>query len=90
MSLVNKDWKSGDLKGTIYLFENAGDLLSKHNHSEKLSHITFVLKGKLRVEYGNKMEVISAGDARDWPANEEHSFTAEEAGSKILNILKYS
>lgn len=78
----------GDIKGAMYDFESAGDLLEKHNHSEADAHITIVARGKLRA-YSHDWSVEAiAGQVLDFRPNEPHEFMALEDGTRIFNIIK--
>ena len=49
MSLRSKNLKSGDLNGVILTFEQVGDILPMHEHTEDDIHITIVARGKVRI-----------------------------------------
>jgi quercetin dioxygenase-like cupin family protein len=78
----------GDLQGVMYDFDSAGDILSKHNHTEKDIHITIVARGKIKAySHDWEMEAI-AGQLLDFRPNEPHEIMALEDGTRIFNILK--
>jgi len=88
MIVLPKPFGFGKLKGVIYDFPEAGDILPKHIHDETTAHITIVAKGKIRVTAGNWTEDVECGKVIDLPANQEHEFIAIEPNSRIVNIVK--
>jgi hypothetical protein len=46
--LLSKPLSIGDLNGTIFDFQQAGDILPSHVHTEKDVHITIVCTGKIK------------------------------------------
>lgn len=88
MSLLSNPLTAGNLSGTIYTFEKAGDILAMHTHNEESAHITIVARGKIKSRgVGWEMDK-SAGAVIDFPANESHEFIALEDNSRIVNIIK--
>lgn len=87
--LLNKPLENlGDIKGTIYDFENAGDILYKHIHTEDNVHITIVARGKIKA-YSHDWEIEAiAGQILDFRPNEPHEFMALEDNTRIFNIIK--
>lgn len=78
----------GDLRGAIYDFESAGDVLPKHNHDENTVHITIVARGKIKA-YSHDWELeAEAGKIMDFRPNEPHEIMALESGTRIINIVK--
>jgi quercetin dioxygenase-like cupin family protein len=78
----------GDIKGSIYDFEKAGDVLEKHTHDETNAHITIVAKGSIKA-YSHDWElVIPAGKVANFAPNQPHEFMALEDDTRIVNILK--
>jgi quercetin dioxygenase-like cupin family protein len=78
----------GDLKGVIYTFEYAGDILEKHVHTEENNHITIVTAGKVKI-YSHDWEVIAGpGRVLDFRVDEPHEFVALEDATQIMNIVK--
>jgi quercetin dioxygenase-like cupin family protein len=87
--LLNKPLENlGDIKGTIYDFEKAGDILTKHNHTEDNVHITIVCKGKIKAYSHDWEKEAVAGQIMDFRPNEPHEFMALEDNTRIINILK--
>ena len=80
--------KLGDLKGTIYDFEVAGDILPKHVHTEENVHITIVAKGKIKAYSHDWEREAIAGQILDFRAGEPHEIMALEDGTRIINIVK--
>ena len=87
--LLNKPLKDlGDIRGTIYDFEKAGDILPKHVHTEDDVHITIVARGKLKA-YSQDWEIeATAGQILDFRVGEPHELMALEDNTRIFNILK--
>jgi quercetin dioxygenase-like cupin family protein len=86
------DFKTGKLTGTVYLFDLKDDVLTEHYHAKGQGHITFVVKGSIKIESKllekNWERIGKAGDFFDLPDDQWHEFTALEDGTKILNIQK--
>jgi quercetin dioxygenase-like cupin family protein len=82
----------GQLSGSIYRFQKAGDNIPMHEHDEATSHVTFVLKGKIVVR-GFESAWESSGAAGlliSFEASMPHEIEALEDGTVILNLLKNS
>jgi quercetin dioxygenase-like cupin family protein len=87
MLLVNQ-LELGNLRGSMYDFEKAGDVLPKHNHDENTVHITIVARGKIKAySHDWSMEAV-AGQLLDFRPNEPHELMALEDGTRIFNIVK--
>jgi len=78
----------GDIKGTMYDFDKAGDILEKHNHAEEDAHITIVARGKVRAYSHDWSKEAIAGQVMDFPPHQPHEFMALEDGTRIFNIIK--
>lgn len=78
----------GDLRGTMYDFPKAGDVLPKHNHTEDDVHITIVARGKLKAYSHDWEQVAVAGQILDFRPNEPHELMALEDNTRIFNITK--
>lgn len=86
--LLPKPLHLGDIHGTIYDFEKAGDILPKHIHTENDVHITIVTKGKIKA-YSHDWEIeATPGQIIDFRVGEPHEIMALEDHTKIINILK--
>ena len=90
MALLNKQFNFGLLKGTVYDFEVAGDVLPMHWHSPENVHITVVGRGSFRTQGPEDTweKIVKAGDVIDWQAYQQHEFIALEDNSRIVNIVK--
>ena len=88
MLLANSLPKIGDLKGTIYDFEVAGDMLPKHVHTEDNVHITIVARGRIKAYSHDWEREAVAGQIIDFRAGEPHEIMALEDGTRIINIVK--
>lgn len=78
----------GALRGIMYDFEKAGDILPKHNHTEDTAHITIVARGKIKA-YSHDWELEAvAGQILDFRPGEPHEFMALEDNTRIFNIIK--
>ena len=88
MLLVKPLENLGDLKGGIYDFEKAGDILPKHNHTEDNVHITIVARGKVKVYSHDWSMEATPGQLLDFRPNEPHELMALEDGTRIFNIVK--
>jgi len=88
MLLANPLQNLGDIKGTMYDFEKAGDILPKHVHTEDDVHITIVTRGKLKA-YSHDWEIEALpGQLIDFKVGEPHELMALEDNTRIFNILK--
>jgi quercetin dioxygenase-like cupin family protein len=87
MLLVNQ-LELGDLRGSMYDFEKAGDILPKHNHDETNVHITIVARGKLKAYSHDWEKEAVAGQLIDFRPNEPHELMALEDNTRIFNIVK--
>lgn len=78
----------GDIRGAIYDFAAAGDILPKHNHTEDTAHITIVARGKLKAYSHDWEKEAVAGQVIDFRAGEPHELMALEDSTRIVNIVK--
>jgi quercetin dioxygenase-like cupin family protein len=78
----------GDLRGTMYDFEKAGDILPKHIHDETNVHITIVARGKIKAYSHDWEQEAVAGQLIDFRPNEPHELMAMEDNTRIFNIIK--
>lgn len=86
--LLADNLQLGDLRGTMYTFEKAGELLEKHIHTEDNIHVTIVARGRVKV-YSHDWETIAtAGQLVDFRPGEPHEIVALDDGTRIFNILK--
>ncbi len=88
MLLVKSFENLGDIRGGIYDFEKAGDILPKHNHNQDSVHITIVARGKLKAYSHDWEQIATAGQVLDFRPNEPHEFIALEDNTRIFNIVK--
>lgn len=87
--LLDKLTQHGDLKITMYTFEQAGDELPKHVHDRQTVHITIVARGRVKV-FSHDWEIeAAAGQLLDFKEGDPHGFIALEDGSRIFNIVKH-
>lgn len=86
--LLAKPLQTGDLNGSIYDFEVAGDVLPKHIHDETNVHITIVCKGKIKAYSHDWEKEAIAGQVMDFRAGEPHEIMALENNTRIINIIK--
>ena len=88
MLLIKPLQNLGGIRGFIYDFEKAGDILPKHNHTENNVHITIVARGKIKA-YSHDWELEAvAGQILDFRPGEPHEFMALEDDTRIFNIIK--
>lgn len=78
----------GDIIGTIYDFEKAGDVLPKHNHTEDDVHITIVARGKVKAASHDWSIEVESGKIIDFRPYEPHEITALEDNTRIVNLIK--
>jgi quercetin dioxygenase-like cupin family protein len=86
--LSAKPFLTGDIRGSIYDFEVAGDVLPKHNHDEMTVHITIVARGKIKAYSHDWEKEAVAGQIMDFRPNEPHEIMALEDSTRIINIVK--
>lgn len=86
--LLNKPIVYGDIIGTIYDFEKAGDVLPKHNHTEDDVHITIVARGKVKAASHDWSIEVESGKIIDFRPYEPHEITALEDNTRIINLVK--
>ena len=89
MSLKTRLFKTGDLGGVIYTFENKGDTLPMHTHHEEDVHITIVARGSVTIvgpHIGSKD--YAAGAVIDNEPPITHEIIALEDNSRVVNIVK--
>ena len=86
--LSSKLLETGDLRGIIHDFGVAGDILSKHVHTENDVHITIVAKGKLKAYSHDWEKEVTAGQIIDFRPGEPHELMALEDNTRIINITK--
>jgi hypothetical protein len=90
MALLTKPLNTGNLRGTIYHFEEKDDVLPMHWHTPDNVHITVTAKGSFLMKGTNWEKTIYAGDVVDWQPYQQHEFIALEPDSRIVNIVKGS
>lgn len=78
----------GDLLGVVYDFEKSGDVLPKHTHSKMDSHISVIVRGRLKISSHDWEIVCFPGNIIDLKENIPHEFTALEDNTRVVNILK--
>jgi mannose-6-phosphate isomerase-like protein (cupin superfamily) len=97
MSLLSAPLVAGDLRGAIYTFQVAGDVLPVHVHGPFDAHITIVARGRVRVENGVTKdgsflieETIDLGAGRciDTEPGVYHQFIATTDDTRIFNIIR--
>lgn len=88
MSLVSKSFVVQNLRGTVYDFENTGDILPNHEHDENTAHITIVAKGSIKVTGDGWTQTWPAGRVAEIKANQAHEFEALEPNTRVVNIVK--
>ena len=77
----------GILRGTVYDFANAGDILPMHVHHDD-SHITIVASGSF-IARGVGWEIpLLLGKIYDWNVGQFHEFEAITPNSRVINIIK--
>ncbi len=90
MALLTKMIRLGELKGTVYFYEHAGDELPVHVHDQATNHITIASIGSFRCTGNPDIEgkIIEQGQVIDWPAKQPHGFVALSDGAKMIQINK--
>ena len=77
------------IKGVIYDFAEAGDILPMHDHTPWTEHITVMVDGAVEIRGPDRAWERTARhrDAIDLPPG-AHEIEALEPGTRILNIVK--
>jgi hypothetical protein len=97
MALLSAPLSVGDLRGVIYTFQVAGDVLPVHVHGPLDVHITIVARGRVRAENGVMKrgefvieETLDLGPGRciDTVPGVYHQFVAMTDDARIFNIIK--
>jgi quercetin dioxygenase-like cupin family protein len=88
MLLANRLENVGDLRGSIYDFEKAGDILPKHSHTEDNIHITIVARGRIKAYSHDWEQEGTAGQIFNFRPEEPHEIMALEDNTRIINIQK--
>ena len=88
MLLANRLENVGDLRGSIYDFEKAGDILPKHSHTEDSIHITIVARGRIKAYSHDWEQEGTAGQIFNFRPEEPHELMALEDNTRIVNIQK--
>ena len=88
MLQVEKLSNLGDLEGSMYTFEKAGDVLPKHNHTDNDAHITIVARGRLKAYSHDWALEATAGQLLNFEAGQPHELLALEDNTRIFNIVK--
>lgn len=87
-------WSDGALRGVLYVFENAGDVLPLHDHEPEAAHITVITRGEFTVTGPGASgepgwsKVRGPGPILSFDAGQPHEFAANVPDSRILNIVK--
>lgn len=81
-------FQSGDIRGAIYDFEFAGDVLEKHTHGEDDVHLTIVARGRLKASSHDWEKTAEAGQILDFRPGEPHELEALEDRTRVINIIK--
>ena len=78
----------GNVKGMVYDFAAAGDILPLHDHPEgEGAHITIVARGSCKIVCQGREDAVHLLGAvvdPDYP----HAIEALEANTRIVNIVK--
>lgn len=88
MLLASRLENLGQLTGTMYDFESAGDILPKHVHTSDNVHITIVARGKVKAYSHDWEQTAQAGQLIDFQPNQPHEIMALEDNTRIFNIVK--
>ena len=87
MALIPSPLDIGGLRGTVYDFPEAGDILPMHVHYDDV-HITIVARGSF-VARGAGWEIpMVCGGIYDWDVGQFHEFESTEPNGRVINIIK--
>ena len=88
--LIAKPINFDNVRGTIYDFEEIGDVLPMHWHTAENVHITVVCRGSFTAKGPNWEKIVSAGDVVNLEHLQQHEFISLEPNSRFVNIVKGS
>ena len=87
MALKSTPFVAGNRRGTIYDFENVGDLLPMPPHDASTDHMTVVAAGSVILRGEGWNDVYKAPAViLDLPS--PHEAEALEANGRLVNIIK--
>lgn len=90
MATVQSPYRSGGLFGFHYLFEQAGDGLRKHVHTDETAHNVIVLLGSVAVNItGEPSKILRQGNVFDFDWTREHYLVALEPNSLVLSLMLF-
>lgn len=78
----------GELRGNMYDFEKAGEVVPMHTHDDHSAHITIVAKGKLKAYSDTWSQEATAGQLINFKSGQPHELMALEDNTRIYNINK--
>jgi len=84
----------GEIWGTTYTFEKAGDVFPTHTHvTEQDNHITVLAFGAIKCtghpkHEGKILEAKAGGTIMNWKVGEPHGFVGLVDGTTIVNMRK--
>ena len=78
----------GELRGNMYDFEKAGEIVSMHTHDDHSAHITIVARGKLKAYSDTWSHEATAGQLINFKSGQPHELMALEDNTRIYNINK--
>lgn len=78
----------GELRGNMYDFEKAGEIVPMHTHSDDDVHITIVTRGKLKAYSDTWSHEATAGQLINFNPGQPHELMALEDNTRIFNINK--
>ena len=78
----------GKLQGAVFDFDDVGDMLPMHNHTEADVHITIINRGSFKAHGDGWEMTLKQGQIVDWEAGQAHELIALEPGSRFVNIVK--
>lgn len=89
MSLQSKPLITGSIRGTVFTFEEIGDTLPMHRHSDADVHITIVARGRFKI-HGPVIgsTEYSEGAVIDWSSGIDHEFISLTENARVVNIIK--
>jgi quercetin dioxygenase-like cupin family protein len=79
-------YRSGDLYGIFYSFDQDGDAIPQHLHTEEMFHNIIVLEGKIALEIEGDRYIVKAGAVLDFDGSKEHRVCAVEGPARVLHM----
>ena len=91
MSTHFQHYKSGNIFGIKYNFDNVGDGIPEHQHDSTHAHNMVATRGAVEIYFPTTKTTINlvAGETFDFDWTQPHGIKAIEDNSSIINFFLY-